>query len=247
MFEKVKREIDAARMRDPAAGSRFEVILCYSGFQAIFLHRIAHRLWQRKWRVSARFIAHISRMITGIEIHPGAKIGTGFFIDHGMGVVIGETSVIGDNVTLYHGVTLGGVYPAVNSDAQRGVKRHPSLGNSVIVGSGAQILGPITVGCGARIGANAVVTQDVEECTTVVGIPARKIGRKNRNAPAQQPFAAYGIPQGEEIPDPVLRALEGLMGELQGLRTRIQELESEGDKMQQQDILTKSPASTKSE
>ncbi|WP_343559498.1 serine O-acetyltransferase [Kiloniella sp. b19] len=225
MFKSLIREIDATMARDPAARSRLEVVLCYPGFQAVASHRLAHRLWKANWRLLARFISQISRAITGIEIHPGAKVGSGFFIDHGMGVVIGETSVIGDNVTLYHGVTLGGVAPSVDSDAQRGVKRHPTLGNNVIVGSGAQVLGPIEVECGARVGANAVVTQDVASCTTVVGIPAKAIGRKNRGAqPESQPFAAYGIPQGD-IPDPVARALEGLMAEVQMLRTRVVELE----------------------
>lgn len=228
MLRQLSHEIKTTMARDPAARSRLEVILCYPGFQAVILHRLAHRLWRAKWCLSARFLSQVGRAATGIEIHPAAQIGRGFFIDHGMGVVIGETSVIGDNVTLYQGVTLGGVAPAVDSESQRGVKRHPTLGNNVIVGSGAQILGPIDIECGVRVGANAVVTRSVACCTTVVGIPARAIGGRRVADGERQPFAAYGIPQGD-LPDPLARTLEGLRAEIQMLRARVVELEDRED------------------
>ncbi len=158
MFKNILGDIDAAIARDPAARSRLEVGLLYPGIQAVIFYRLAHLLWRREWGLLGRWISQFARWITGIELHPGAVIGQRFFIDHGMGVVIGETSHIGDDVTLYHGVTLGGVAPSVDSDTQRQQKRHPTLEDGVIVGSGAQILGPITVGRCARVGANAVVT-----------------------------------------------------------------------------------------
>ncbi|MCZ4279455.1 serine O-acetyltransferase [Kiloniella laminariae] len=243
MFDRIKAEIDATMARDPAARSRLEVVLCYPGFQALMLHRLANRLWKRDWHLLSRCISHIGRIVTGIEIHPGATIGKDFFIDHGMGVVIGETSHIGDNVTLYHGVTLGGVAPSVDSDAQRGVKRHPTLECGVIVGSGAQILGPITVARCARIGANAVVTKDVPRCATVVGIPGKVVNPK----PAvvdDQPFVAYGTPTGD-IPDPVARTLEGLLNEVQSLRQRLNALEGQED--YQKNLLHNKSDATKTE
>ena len=171
-----------------------------------------------------RLISQFGRFLTGIEIHPGAIIGRGFFIDHGLGVVIGETAVIGDRVTLYHDVTLGGVAPSIDTDSQRNQKRHPTLQDEVIVGSGAQILGPVTVGRCARIGANAVVTKDVPEAVTVVGIPGRAIPRSTENVGGE--FSPYGTPIGD-IPDPIARALEGLMDQVTMLRARIDELESQ--------------------
>ncbi len=232
MFNYLKEEIGGMMQRDPAARSPLEVVLCYPGFHAIVFHRLAHPLWNRGWRVLARWISQVGRFMTGIEIHPGALIGRGFFIDHGMGVVVGETSVIGDNVTLYHGVTLGGVAPSVDSDSQRDQKRHPTLGDNVIVGSGAQVLGPITVGHGARVGANAVVTKDVECCVTVVGIPAREVSK----VVAEESFEPYGTPMGD-LPDPDAQLIDGLrkqIGELRGeigevaaLQARIEELERE--------------------
>ena len=167
MFKMLRQEISAIMERDPAARSAWEVALCYSGFHAIVMHRLAHGAWKAGWRVSARALSQFNRFVTGIEIHPGASIGERFFIDHGMGVVIGETAEIGDGVTLYHDVTLGGVAPSVDSDSQRNQKRHPTLEDGVIVGSGAQILGPITVGACARVGANAVVTKNVPAGATV--------------------------------------------------------------------------------
>lgn len=225
MFKTLRAEIDATMARDPAARSRVEVVLCYPGFQAVLLYRLAHACWRRRLFLLGRLISHFARWITGIEIHPGASIGQRFFIDHGMGVVIGETAEIGDDVTIYHDVTLGGVAPSVDSDSQRERKRHPTLGDNVIVGSGAQILGPITVGRCARVGANAVVTKPVAEGVTVVGIPARPVQQPAR-APDER-FVAYGTPTGD-IPDPVARALDGLLDEVQRLRARVEELERGG-------------------
>jgi serine O-acetyltransferase len=224
MFKSLSEDIDAMIARDPAARNRLEVALLYPGFQALMFYRLSHALWQRGWCMLGRSVSQLGRWITGIEIHPGAKIGRRFFIDHGMGVVVGETSEIGDDVTLYHGVTLGGVAPSVDSDSQRDQKRHPTLEDGVIVGSGAQVLGPVTVGCGARIGANAVVTKDVPSCVTMVGIPARSV-QSSKEGPEKQRFVAYGTPTGD-IPDPVARALEGLLDEVQSLRARVNELEA---------------------
>lgn len=225
MFKTLREDIDATMARDPAAKSRLEVALCYPGFQALLVYRLSNALWRRRWHLLGRWISQVGRTLTGIEIHPGATIGRRFFIDHGMGVVIGETAEIGDDVTLYHDVTLGGVAPSVDSDKQRNQKRHPTLRDGVIVGSGAQVLGPITVGRCARVGANAVVTKDVPEGATVVGVPGKVVGEKPAEAPAEPRFVAYGTPTGD-IPDPVARALDGLLSEVHGLRTRVRELES---------------------
>ena len=178
--------------RDPAAKSKLGVILTYPGVKAVFLHQIAHFFCVAKFDLIARVISQFSRFLTGIEIHPKAKIGKNLFIDHGMGVVIGETSEIGDNVTIYHAVTLGGISPSIDSDNQRNVKRHPTLKNNVVVGSGAQVLGPIIVGENAKIGANAVVTKDVPENAVMVGIPAKNVG----TAPTDKKFTPYGIAPG---------------------------------------------------
>ncbi|MGM0561548.1 MAG: serine O-acetyltransferase [Pseudomonadota bacterium] len=226
MFKTLRAEIDATMARDPAARSALEVILCYPGFQALLFYRLSRWFWMRNIKLFARWISQLGRFLTGIEIHPGARIGCRFFIDHGMGVVIGETAEIGDDVTLYHGVTLGGVAPSVDSDSQRNQKRHPSLENGVIVGSGAQILGPITVGQDARVGANAVVTKAVPARTTVVGIPAKSI--QPSAMAGSEDFMAYGTPTGE-IPDPIARALDGLLDEVQNLRARVGELENGGE------------------
>ena len=162
--------------RDPAAKSKLSLILTYPGVKAVFFHRIANFFHLAKFYLVARMISQLSRFLTGIEIHPGAKIGKNLFIDHGMGVVIGETSEIGNNVTIYHMATLGGIAPSINSNEQRQVKRHPTLGDCVVVGSGAQILGPVIIGTHAKIGANAVVTKDVPENAVMVGIPAKNVG-----------------------------------------------------------------------
>ena len=173
--------------RDPAAKSKLSVILTYPGAKAVFFHRIANFFAIAKFNLVARIISQFSRFLTGIEIHPNAKIGKNLFIDHGMGVVIGETSEIGDNVTIYHMVTLGGIAPSINSNDQRNVKRHPTIENEVVIGSGAQVLGPVTVGCCAKIGANAVITKDVPEKAVMVGIPAKNVGM------ADSEFKPYGI------------------------------------------------------
>lgn len=224
MFKAMREDIRGVKERDPAARFWLEIVLCYPGFHAIILHRAAHWLWRRNIKLLGRTISQLGRFLTGIEIHPGAAIGSGFFIDHGMGVVIGETAIIGERVTLYHDVTLGGVAPSINSDSQRNQKRHPTLEDDVIVGSGAQILGPVTVGRCARVGANAVVTKDVPQGVTVVGIPGRAIPRSTDNAGAE--FSPYGTPIGD-IPDPIAHALEGLMDQVITLQARVEELESQ--------------------
>lgn len=223
-FKSLRDQIDSMMARDPAARSRLEVILAYPSFHALLWHRLAHAAWSRGWRLTGRILSNVGRFLTGIEIHPGAKIGTGLFIDHGLGVVIGETAEVGNDVTLYHDVTLGGVLPSVNSASQIGVKRHPTLKNGVIVGSGAQILGAITIGEGARVGANAVVVKDVPPGVTVVGNPARIVMPKDKRPVTE--FAAYGMPAGELI-DPFLRAVEDLRGHITALNERVAELEAE--------------------
>jgi len=211
----LKDIIDGIMARDPAARSRLAVVLCYPGFHAVAMHRFAHEAWQRGWFLFARMLSQMSRFMTGIEIHPGATIGRRLFIDHGMGAVIGETSEIGDDVTLYHGVTLGGI------SLDKG-KRHPTLGNCVVVGAGAQVLGPIKIGDGARIGANAVVLKDVEPGTTMVGIPARPVSPPSI---ARDPeFRAYGTPS-PDLGDPVTKAIEQFHAELERLQARIDVLE----------------------
>jgi serine O-acetyltransferase len=224
MLKNLRDDIDSMITRDPAARNRLEVALLYPGFQALVFYRVANLFWRNGWRMIGRWISQTGRWLTGIEIHPGAKIGRRFFVDHGMGVVVGETSEIGDDVTLYHGVTLGGVSPSVDSHSQRDQKRHPTLEDGVIVGSGAQVLGPITVGRCARVGANAVVTKDVPPCVTMVGIPARAVQSSKESADHPR-FVAYGTPTGD-IPDPVARALEGLLDEVQSLRARLNDLET---------------------
>ena len=176
--------------RDPAAKSKLSVVLTYPGAKAIFLHQIAHFFCVAKFDLLARIISQFSRFLTGIEIHPKAKIGKNLFIDHGMGVVIGETSEIGDNVTIYHMVTLGGISPSIDSNEQRNIKRHPTLKNNVVVGSGAQILGPVVIGENAKIGANAVVTKNVPENAVMIGIPAKNINTKSE---PDISFKPYGI------------------------------------------------------
>tara|TARA_B100001971_G_C17874425_1_gene374924 strand:- start:10 stop:597 length:588 start_codon:yes stop_codon:yes gene_type:complete len=183
--------------RDPAAKSKLSVILTYPGVKAVLFHQIAHFFSVAKFNLIARVISQFSRFLTGIEIHPAAKIGKNFFIDHGMGVVIGETSEIGDNVTIYHMVTLGGISPSINSDNQRQVKRHPTLKDNVVIGSGAQVLGPITVGENAKVGANAVVTKDVPANAVMVGIPAKNVNKDGSKTDTS--FKPYGI-EVDDIP-----------------------------------------------
>ena len=181
-----KSDIEIIKERDPAARGILEIFLCYPGFQSIVIHRFTHKLWQLKIPLIPRLLSHFNRLATGIEIHPGAKIGKKVFIDHGMGVVIGETSEIGNNVTIYHNVTLGGIAPSINANDQRNIKRHPTLEDNVVVGSGAQILGPITIGKNSLIGANAVVTKNVPEKSIMVGIPATRVGDATKGF---QPYA----------------------------------------------------------
>jgi serine O-acetyltransferase len=199
MLDTIREDINSVFDRDPAARTTFEVITCYPGLHARIFHRLAHRLWRADFKWPARFLSHIARGLTGIEIHPGASIGRRFFIDHGMGVVIGETAEIGDDVTLYHGVTLGG------TSWQEG-KRHPTLGNGVVVGAGAKILGPITIGDGAKIGSNAVVVKDVPANATAAGIPARILDEDKK----AHKFNAYGISNDQN--DPLSKAIHGLLG-----------------------------------
>ena len=183
--------------RDPAAKSKLSIILTYPGVKAVLFHQIAHFFSVAKFNLIARVISQFSRFLTGIEIHPAAKIRKNFFIDHGMGVVIGETSEIGDNVTIYHMVTLGGISPSINSDNQRQVKRHPTLKNNVVIGSGAQVLGPITVGENAKVGANAVVTKDVPANAVMVGIPAKNVNKDESKTDTS--FKPYGV-EVDDIP-----------------------------------------------
>jgi|SRR3954452_20279998 len=206
MFQRLRSDIQCILDRDPAARSKWEVVTCYPGLHALLLHRGAHWLWQRNLRWLARFISQFSRWLTGIEIHPGAQMGDGVFIDHGMGVVIGETAEVGDGCTIYQGVTLGGTSLA------KGAKRHPTLGRNVVVGAGAKILGGFVVGDDAAIGSNAVVTKPVPPGATAVGIPARIIqaedSARREAVAAKMGFSAYGITQND---DPLSQAMKGLI------------------------------------
>ncbi|RUO81058.1 serine O-acetyltransferase [Idiomarina tyrosinivorans] len=222
MFKRIREDINSVFERDPAARNFFEVLTNYPGLHAVWWHRVSHRFWLWKLFWLARFISNISRWFTGIEIHPGAQIGRRFFIDHGMGVVIGETAEIGDDVTIYHGVTLGG------TSWNKG-KRHPTLCDHVVIGAGAKVLGPLTVGKNARIGSNAVVVRDVPESSTVVGIPARvaRSGDKEeaarREAMAKQyGFDAYAI--SADNPDPVATAIGRMLDHVSVLDNKVQDL-----------------------
>jgi serine O-acetyltransferase len=215
IFSSLGTDIRAAMTRDPACRSKWEVIFSYPGFHAVVFYRFAHALWRHKFYFLGRFVSHLGRFFSGIEIHPGATIGDGFFIDHGMGVVIGETAEIGNDVTLYQGVTLGG------TSLEKG-KRHPTLKDNVIVGAGAKVLGPLTLGEGSRVGSNSVVLKDVAEHTTVVGAPAKPArGAKDTS----DDFRSYGT--SGEMPDPVARSIEGLLNTMDGLSNRIKVLEKE--------------------
>ena len=215
MLERMRTDIDAVLDRDPAARSRWMIVLTYPGFHALLFYRVANALWRHNWYLLGRVISHIGRFLTGIEIHPGATIGRGVFIDHGMGVVIGETAELSDNVTLYQGVTLGG------TRLHEG-KRHPTLEEDVIVGAGAKVLGPLKIGSGARIGSNSVVVKDVPAGATVVGVPAKAVHGGAKTAPGK--FDAYGTPDSGEI-DPVMHVMNGLLDRVQILSARIEELE----------------------
>lgn len=224
MFRRVRDDIRSVFERDPAARSTLEVLLTYPGLHAVWSHRIAHRLWGWRLKLLARILSQLTRWLTGIEIHPGATIGERFFIDHGMGVVIGETAEIGSDCTLYHGVTLGGT-------SWEKTKRHPTLGNNVVVGAGAKILGPILIGDNARVGSNSVVVKDVPAGATVVGIPGRVVTPKDdthtekRRAMAEKiGFDAYGQHHGQ-LPDPVTQALDRILDHLHTIDDRLQALD----------------------
>ncbi len=213
-WEVVKADFNAVFERDPAARSKLEVLLCYPGFHAILFHRVSHWLWKKKLYLLARLLSHIARFLTGIEIHPGATIGKGFFIDHGMGVVIGETAEIAENVTLYHQVTLGGV-------SLRKEKRHPTLKEKVVVGAGAKILGPFVVGENSKIGANSVVVREVPPESTVVGVPGRVAKKKT--------LKVHGVDLDHHLlPDPVLEVIKAMSEEISELRRELEEIK--GDK-----------------
>lgn len=198
MFNRLKRDIQVVKERDPACRNALEVILCYPGFHILHYHRLAHWMWTHGMKLGARIVSQIGRFLTGIEIHPGAKIGSGFFIDHGMGVVIGETAEIGDNVTLYHGVTLGGT-------SWKKEKRHPTIGNNVVIGAGAKVLGPFTVGDNSKIGAGSVVVNEVPSNSIVVGVPGRVTHRDGRRVAGD-----IDLEHGQ-LPDPVARAIECIL------------------------------------
>lgn len=240
VFKRLHEDLAAFVARDPAARSQLEIVLCYPGFHAIVLHRVAHRLWLWRRHLLARIVSQFSRWMTGIEIHPGAQIGRRFVIDHGHGVVIGETAEIGDDVTLYQGVTLGGIAPSVDSRAQVNVKRHPTLQSGVILGSGAQVLGPITIGEGARVGANSVVTRDVPPGLTAVGIPAHVMMPRDRAETAR--FAAYGTPAG--CPDPIVNCIDTLRGQVGVLIDRVVELEERLQRLEGGDALLPAESET---
>jgi serine O-acetyltransferase len=223
MLARIKEDIDCVFARDPAAQSAFEVITTYPGFHAVLIHRGSHWLWSRGFRWAARYVSFLGRWLTGIEIHPGAQIGRRFFIDHGMGVVIGETAVIGDDCTLYHGVTLGG------TSWGKG-KRHPTLGKGVVIGAGAKVLGPIEIGEGARVGSNSVVVKSVPVGVTVVGIPAHIVDDKakqekaRRDAMAQKiGFDAYGATS--DMPDPIANAINLMLDHIHQLDKQIADMQ----------------------
>lgn len=219
MFDRLREDIQSVFDRDPAARNTFEVLTTYPGLHALMVHRLAHGLWRRDLKWLGRAVSNLARWLTGIEIHPGATIGRRFFIDHGMGVVIGETAVIGDDCTLYHGVTLGG------TSWEKG-KRHPTLGNDVVVGAGAKVLGPIDIGDGARIGSNAVVVKPVPSNATVVGIPGRLVERRTVKDTAHREklarkmgFDAYGAT--EDAPDPVANAINCMLDHVHVLESKM--------------------------
>jgi len=210
-YKWIKEEINTVFEKDPAARNVWEVFFCYSGFHAVILHRFAHFLWRYKLRFIARMISHINRFLTSIEIHPGACIGRRFFIDHGMGVVIGETAEVGDDVLIYHGVTLGGV-------SLKKEKRHPTVGNNVVIGAGAKILGPLRIGDHARIGANSVVVSEVPAGSTVVGIPGRIIAEVKK--------ARFDLDH-DRLPDPVANAIGCIVDRVVELEREINELRAQ--------------------
>jgi len=226
MFKHINEDISVVFERDPAARTHWEIITTYPGVHALLIHRLSHWIWRKRFFWLARFIAHISRWMTGIEIHPGAIIGRRVFIDHGMGVVIGETAVIGDDCTLYHGVTLGG------TSWNKG-KRHPTLEQGVVIGAGAKVLGPITIGKGAKIGSNAVVVKDVPENATAVGIPARILeqeSNKQRDEMAEKiGFSAYAV--SDNANDPMIKAIHALLDHATAQDLKLQEVMTQLNKL----------------
>lgn len=212
MFKTIRDDIYSVFDRDPAARSALEIFFCYPGLHAVWFYRVAHWFWIHNFYFIGRFISHLGRFFTGVEIHPGAKIGNKFFIDHGMGVVIGETAEIGDNVTLYHGVTLGGV-------TWDKVKRHPTLDDNVVIGSGAKILGPFTVGKGAKVGSNSVVVKEVPPNATVVGIPGRVVMQEEKKEETARPDLEHG-----KLPDPEAKAIACLFDQIRALEKKVEEL-----------------------
>jgi len=209
VFSKIRRDIQVVRERDPAARSTFEVLLCYPGVHALAFHRVAHAIWRRGWTIPARFLSQVARFLTGIEIHPAAKLGPGLFIDHGMGVVIGETAEVGENVTLLQGVTLGGT-------SLKREKRHPTLGNNVVVGAGAKIIGAFKIGDGSRIGAGSVVVREVPTNSVVVGVPGRVTYRDG-----QRVEGSIDLDQ-TDLPDPVSKAIEQLVERIRALEAELE-------------------------
>ena len=221
IFKNFLSEIDSIIERDPAAGSRLGVVFLYPTFHVMFFYKIGNVFWRYNLKFLGRLIMYLGRIFTGIEIHPAAKIGSNFFMDHGLGIVIGETTEIGENVTIYQGVTLGGIMPSIESDLQRNQKRHPTIGNNVIIGSGAQILGAIKIGDNARIGANSVVSKNVPPNVTVAGVPAREFGSSKKNTS----FKAYGI-SANDI-DPREKILVSLLKKIEHLEKKMKTLDNE--------------------
>lgn len=216
MFDALRRDIRTVFERDPAARSRLEALFCYPGVHAMAFHRVAHRLWARQWFGTARFVSHISRFLTGIEIHPAARLGPGLFIDHGMGVVIGETAEVGKNVTLYQGVSLAGT-------SLKREKRHPTLGDNVVVGAGAKVIGAIYIGDNSRIGAGSVVVRDVPPNSVVVGVPGRVTFKDGQRITEEIDLNQT------DLPDPVSRAMEQLLERIRGLEAEVESLKKSVD------------------
>ncbi|MDR1694351.1 MAG: serine O-acetyltransferase [Lactobacillaceae bacterium] len=226
IYKIIVKDLNAVIERDPATNSKTEAAICSTGFHAITLHRFNHWLWEKNWKLAARIFSGFSRFLTGIEIHPGARIGSGFFIDHGMGVVIGETTEIRDNVTMYHDVTLGGT-TVFDENGKVMTKRHPTIMENVIIGSGSQILGPITIGANAKIGSNAIVIKDVAPNTTVVGLAAHKVEEIRSKDKKKECFSAYGIsPYIKDTNDNI----SALCGEIEKLKKEIKEIKASAKK-----------------
>jgi serine O-acetyltransferase len=224
IISRIRDDIYSVFDRDPAARGVLEIIFCYPGLHAVWFYRVAHWFWTHELYFLGRFTSHLGRFFTGIEIHPGAQIGKKFFIDHGMGVVIGETAEIGDNVTLYHGVTLGGV-------TWDKVKRHPTVGDNVVIGAGSKVLGPFTVGKNARIGSNSVVVKAVPEDATVVGIPGRVVMQEKKVEEDERPDLEHG-----KLPDPQARAISCLFDQIRALEDRVAELSEKLDKAEKKTL-----------